>query len=97
MAGEEACQVCQEPYGVARPLGLRFGLSALAIAVGGSRVAFTGPGEVLRQDYAQDQALSQYKSDLEVMQRCCLYCRILSRKFDHTPQACSHRFHWILI
>ena len=58
-------------------------------------MAFIGPGEVLRQDYAQDQALSQYESDLEVMQRCCLYCRILSRKFDHAPQACSHRFHWI--
>ena len=92
MAGEEACQVCREPHSAARPLGLRFGLPAPATAVGGSHIAFTGPGEVLRQDYAQDQALSQYKSDLEVMLRCCLYCRILSRKFDHAPQACSHRF-----
>ena len=48
-------------------------------------MAFTGPGEVLRQDYAQDQALSQYESDLEVMQRYCLYCRILSRKFNYAP------------
>jgi hypothetical protein len=25
----------------------------------------------------------------------CLYCRLLSRKFDHAPGTYSRRFHWI--
>jgi hypothetical protein len=58
-------------------------------------MAFTGPEEVLRQDYLQDQALDRYESDLEVMLGICLSCRIQGRRFNYTPQKCSRRFHWI--
>jgi hypothetical protein len=54
---------------------------------------FTGPDEVLRQDHVRDQVLDSYERDLEVMLGSCLYCRLLSRKFDHAPGACSRRFH----
>ena len=89
MAGEEVCQVCREPHAEARPLDLRFELAAQ----GG--MEFTGPDEVLRQDHVRDQVLDSYERDLEVMLGSCLYCRLLSRKFDHAPGACSRRFHWI--
>jgi hypothetical protein len=89
MVGEEVCQVCREPHAEARPLDLKF---ELAVTRG---IQFTGPDEVLRQDHVQDRVLDSYERDLEVMLGSCLYCRILSRKFDHAPGACSRRFHWI--
>ena len=49
MAGEEACQVCQEPHSEARPGGLQFSFAAA------TDLAFTGPEEVLRQDYVTEQ------------------------------------------
>ena len=90
MAGEEVCSVCREPHQESRPLDLKFGA-----AIAHPDVAFTGPDEVLRQDYVRDQALERYEQDLEVMLGTCLYCRILSRQFNHAPGACSRRFHWI--
>jgi hypothetical protein len=50
---------------------------------------------VLRQDHLQDQALDRYEQDLELMLGSCLYCRAMSRKFDHAPGSCSRRFDWI--
>jgi orsellinic acid/F9775 biosynthesis protein OrsD/helicase-like protein/RAD3-like DEAD/DEAH box helicase len=89
MPGEEVCQVCQESHMEDRPLGLKFELAAR----GG--MEFTGPDEVLRQDHVRDQVLDSYERDLEVMLGSCLYCRILSRKFDHAAGACPRRFQWI--
>jgi superfamily II DNA helicase RecQ len=89
MLGEEVCQVCKEPHHEARPLDLRFEL------VTPEKVAFTGPEEVLRQDYVQDQALDRYKQDLEAVAGTCLSCRMQGRRFNHTPCSCSRRFYWI--
>jgi hypothetical protein len=89
MLGEEVCQVCQEPHKEGRPLDLKFELAARR------GMEFTGPDEVLRQDHVQDQVLDSYERDLELMLGSCLYCRILSRKFDHAAGACPRRFHWI--
>jgi hypothetical protein len=89
MTGEEVCQVCREPHAEARPLDLKF---ELAVTRG---MQFTGPDEVLRQDHIRDQVLDSYERDLEVMLGSCLYCRILGRRFNHEPGACSRRFHWI--
>jgi len=83
------CQVCREPHKEGRPLDLKFELAAHR------GIEFTGPDEVLRQDYVRDQVLDSYERDLEVILGSCLYCRILSRKFNHAPGKCSRRFHWI--
>jgi len=58
---------------------------------------FTGPAEVLRQDYLQSQALGQYEQDLETLALLgsCSYCRVLGRDNSHLPQACPRRFEWI--
>jgi hypothetical protein len=92
MAGEAACQVCGEPHAEPRPPGLRLTGAAEEAA---AATAATGPAEVLRQDQAQDQALDAYERDLELMLGSCLHCRVLGRRFDHAPQACSRRFRWI--
>jgi len=89
MAGEEVCQVCGDPHTEARPQGLTFALETAAGMV------FTGPEEVLRQDYARDQVLDSYERDLQTMVGSCLYCRVESRSFGHAAGKCSRRFHWI--
>ena len=89
MAGEEVCQVCRKPHAEARPLDVKYALERE------TGIDFTGPEEVLRQDHIKDQALDSYERDLEIMLSICLYYRILGRKFNHTPGACSRRFHWI--
>ena len=89
MPGEEVCQVCQEPHTESRPPDLKFEW------VVEREIVFTGPAEVLRQDYVQDQVLDCYERDLEVMLGNCLYCRLLGRRFDHAPGICPRRFHWI--
>jgi hypothetical protein len=90
MANEVPCQMCGQGRVDARPAGLRFGLPSLA-----EEEAFTGPTEVLQQDHLQDQALDRYEQDLRLMAGSCLYCRAMSRRFDHAPMSCSHRFDWI--
>jgi len=92
MVGEEPCQVCGQGHADtdARPVGFEFSLSGPA-----REEAFTGPAEVLRQDYLQDQALEQYKQDFRLMAGSCLYCRAMDRRFSHTPESCSHRYDWI--
>lgn len=80
-------QVCLEPHVETRLVDLKFALLQQV------EMAFTGPKEVLRQGYKQDQALDRYKSDLEVILGTCLSCRIHGHRFNHTPQKCSRRFH----
>ena len=94
MDGEETCQVCQEPHQEPRPLGPAW---TSAPGQGGSEgeLAYTGPQEVLEQDYAQAQALEAYERAFELMAGSCLYCRAESRPFDHRASACPRRFHWI--
>jgi len=87
--GEEVCQVCQEPHKEGRPLDLKFELAARR------GIEFTGPDKVLRQDHVQDQVLDSYERDLKLILGSYLYCRILSRKFNHAAGACPRRFHWI--
>jgi superfamily II DNA or RNA helicase len=89
MAGEEVCQVCGDPHTEARPQDLTFALERPAGMV------FTGPEEVLRQDYARDQVLDSYERDLQTMVGSCLYCRVEGRRFEHAAGKCSRRFHWI--
>ena len=89
MAGEEVCQVCGDPHTEARPQDLTFALETAAGMV------FTGPEEVLRQDYARDQVLDSYERDLQTMVGSCLYCRVEGRSFEHAARKCSRRFHWI--
>jgi Lhr-like helicase len=89
MAGEEVCQVCGDPHTEARPQDLTFALERPAGMV------FTGPEEVLRQDYARDQVLDSYERDLQTMVGSCLYCRVEGRSFEHAAGKCSRRFHWI--
>jgi hypothetical protein len=89
MAGEEVCQVCGDPHTEARPQDLTFALETPAGMV------FTGPEEVLRQDYARDQVLDSYERDLQTMVGSCLYCRVEGRSFEHAARKCSRRFHWI--
>ena len=89
MAGEEACQVCGEPHTEARPRDLTFALERPAGMV------FTGPEEVLRQDYTRDQVLDSYERDLQIMVGSCLYCRVEGRSFEHAARKCSRRFYWI--
>lgn len=89
MPGEEVCQVCKEPHHEARPLDLRFELAVPA------QVTFTGPEEVLRQDYVQDQVLDRYEQDLEAVAGTCLSCRMQGRRFNHGPYSYSRRFSWI--
>jgi hypothetical protein len=87
MVGEEPCQVCGQGHADtdARPVGLEFSRSGPA-----REEAFTGPAEVLRQDYLQDQSLEQYEQEFKLMVGSCLYCRAMDRKFSHTPESCSH-------
>jgi len=87
MAGEEVCQVCREPHAEARPLDVKFALGRE------TRIDFTRPEEVLRQDHIKDQVLDSYGRDLEIMLGICLYCGVQGRKFNHTPSECSRRFH----
>ena len=75
MAGEEVCQVCQEPHDEARPLDLIYALESL------NGIGFTGPEEVLRQDHVRDQVLDGYERDLEIMVGHCLYYRALGCRF----------------
>ena len=89
IAGEEACQVCGEPYTEARPQDLTFALKTPA------GIVFTGPEEVLRQDHARDQVLDSYKRDLQAIVGRCLYCRVEGRGFEHAARKCSRQFHWI--
>jgi hypothetical protein len=89
MAEDEACQVCVQPHVEPRPVNLKFSLPLQV------RMTFTGPDEVFRQDYVQDQVLDRYESDLQTMLGTCLSCRVQSRKFNHAPQTCSRRFSWI--
>ena len=91
MANEdEACKVCGEGHTEARSTELEYRLADPDAMV------FTGPEEVLRQDYEQDQVLDQYEQDLEIMVGTCLYCRLLRKKrFDHAPGSCARRFDWI--
>jgi hypothetical protein len=91
MANEEPCQMCRgQGRTDARPAGLKFSLPSLA-----KEEVFTGPAEVLRQDHLQDQALDRYEQDFRLMVGNCLYCRAMSRRFDHAPMSCSRRFDWI--
>ena len=89
---EEPCQMCGG-WGRtdARPAGLQFSLPSAAK----EEEAYTGPAEVLRQDQLQDQALERYEQDLRLMAGSCLYCRAMSRRFDHAPMSCSRRFDWV--
>lgn len=89
MTGEECCQVCNKPRREPRPAGLRFSFQAEPETV------FTGPAEVLRQDYVHDQVLDRYEKELELMVGSCLYCRVGGRQFDHRASACPRRSHWI--
>ena len=77
MADDVTCQVCQVPHSEARPAGVPFSLAVAASAI------FTGPEEVLRQGYAQEQARSRYEQDLELALDSCLYYRAMGRPFDH--------------
>ena len=77
MADNVTCQVCQVPHSEARPAGVPFSLAAVANTV------FTGPEEVLRQDYAKEQTRSRYKQDLELVLGSYLYYRAMGRPFDH--------------
>ena len=86
MASDELCQTCDKPHANARPHDVTFGSSD------GERMAFTGPEEVRRQDHRQDQALDSYEKDLGCLMSLCLYCRILDRRFNHSPGECSQRF-----
>jgi len=58
-------------------------------------MVFTGPEEVLRQDYVRDQVLDSYERDLQTLAGSCLYCRVEGRSFEHAARKCSRRFHWI--
>jgi Lhr-like helicase len=89
MEGEELCQMCACGHREVRPSGQELGPAP------DIQDEFTGPAEVLRQDHVQAQALDQYEKDLEIMTGICLLCRVQSRRFDHTPQSCPRRFHWI--
>lgn len=89
MEGEECCQVCGQPHKDQRPQGIHFCLASE------SEVQYTGPAEVLRQDYLCDRVMDRYEKDLEIMVGSCLYCRIGGRKFDHEVSTCQRRFHWI--
>jgi superfamily II DNA helicase RecQ len=89
MAEDEVCQVCSKPHIEPRPVKLKFSFPPQ------TRIAFTGPEEILRQDHMRDQILDRYENDLETMLGTCLFCRILCRKFNHAPQSCSRRFSWI--
>ena len=89
MEGEECCQVCGQPHKTQRPRGVHFRLASE------SEVQYTGPAEVLRQDYVRDRVIDLYEKDLEIMVGSCLYCRVGGRKFDHEVGMCRRRFHWI--
>ena len=58
-------------------------------------MVFTGPEEVLRQDYTRDQVLDSYKRDLQTIVSNCLYYRVEGRSFEHVVGKCSQQFHWI--
>lgn len=89
MVDEEVCQVCKEPHTQARPPDLVFALQKPAAT------AFTGPDEVLRQDYVKNQVLDCYERDLQAMVGTCLYCRVVGRSSAHLAHTCGRRFHWI--
>jgi hypothetical protein len=89
MGGDEACQVCGEPHVAARPPELRFVLRPPAAA------PCTGPGEVLRQERVQDQALDRYGRDLEILKGTCLRCRAEGGRFDHAALQCPRRHQWM--
>lgn len=83
------CQVCVKPHVECRPPNLTFSLDDP------TEMVFTGPEEVLRQDYARDQVLDSYEKGLQAIVGTCLYCRVEGREFEHTAGKCSRRFHWI--
>ncbi|KAH8755125.1 hypothetical protein F5882DRAFT_308116, partial [Hyaloscypha sp. PMI_1271] len=58
-------------------------------------IVFTGPEEVLRQDYARDQVLDSYERDLQTMVGSCLYYRVEGHSFEYIARKCSRWFHWI--
>ncbi|KAM6506320.1 hypothetical protein FSOLCH5_013308 [Fusarium solani] len=58
-------------------------------------MTFTGPAEVLRQDHVRGEALRRYERDLEVMEGCCLYCRVECMPWEHRASSCSRRHDWI--
>ena len=53
--------------------------------------------EVIRQDHVQDRAIEQYKHDLTIIRRICLYYRVIGRSFKHTANKCRHRWDWIRV
>ena len=56
MEDEEPCQVCVHGHSESRRVGFEFTLPC-----GQPGENFTGPAEVLRQDYLKDQALDRYE------------------------------------
>ncbi|PWI65243.1 hypothetical protein PCL_07293 [Purpureocillium lilacinum] len=91
MVGDELCGVCPEHHTERRPAELEYQLSNVVTKVSGGddgsdggsdadqcavrAMEYTGPGQVLRQAQADDEALARYEKDIEALKRCCVLCR----------------------
>lgn len=95
MAGDEACRVCDEPHGQARPAGLAFSFPSPPPGDETAVATHTGPGEVLRQDQMNEEVFRRYRTDLEEMAGICLYCRTRALDFEHGPGSCRLKWDWI--
>jgi len=90
MGGDIPCGVCTHaPHQEARPAGVKFILQRPP------EIMYSMSQEVLHQDFVQDRALEQYERDLMVMRGICLYCRAMSRSFEHAVGSCRRRWDWI--
>jgi superfamily II DNA or RNA helicase len=90
IGGDIPCGVCLlAPNQVARPSGLHYQLQPPPETI------FSASNEVLQQDFIQDRVLEQYEHDLTIMQGLCLYCRAMSRSFEHSTSSCRQKWDWI--
>jgi hypothetical protein len=89
MDRDEPCGVCKTAHAEARPYGLEYALKRQP------QIIYDGPGEVVQQDCLQDRVLEQYEHNLTIMRGICLYCRAMSRSFEHAASSCHRRWDWI--